>query len=61
MRNGNNICVRIPILLIKRSYPTYEEWKRRQIWYFINYRIIRSYPTYEEWKHMIPVHIYLYS
>ena len=31
------------------SYPTYEEWKRKDTGFFLLHRVC-SYPTYEEWK-----------
>ena len=36
-------------LNLKRSYPTYEEWKHRSLSgvFFLTFS---SYPTYEEWK-----------
>jgi len=32
------------------SYPTYEEWKRKNIQKVMQNGLKSSYPTYEEWK-----------
>jgi len=49
MRNGNHEAYKYPSCPNTSSYPTYEEWKRRNCKNKLK-RKEGSYPTYEEWK-----------
>ena len=53
MRNGNLKQRKLRTSYFDRSYPTYEEWKPRNL---AGNSVIdaSSYPTYEEWKHSVP-------